>query len=128
MHKQPGDSLLWRSGFHFGDWLAFASTASDYPGATTDKDLLANAFFAHSTDLLARSAEALGKSADALALEFDLLPPSLRADGARRLAEDVRKFRHLTTGFLGTPYLTFALGDNGYLAEAYMLLLRKQYP
>src|SRR5204862_46334 len=40
-------------------------TRADYPGATTDKDLIATAFFAHSTDLLARSAKVLGKTEDA---------------------------------------------------------------
>jgi alpha-L-rhamnosidase len=63
--EQAGDDLLWNSGFHFGDWLAFATTRSDYPGATTDKDLIATAYFAHSTDLVARAAEALGRTDDA---------------------------------------------------------------
>jgi len=162
MRAQAGDSLLWKSGFHFGDWLAFASTASDYPGATTDKDFLATAYFAHSTDLLSRAAEVLGKrdeaaayrtlferiktafnreyvtargrlssntqTAYALALDFGLLPDSVRPDAARRLAEDVRRMRHLTTGFLGTPALTRALSDNGYLDVAYSLLLNESYP
>lgn len=35
---------------------------------------------------------------------------------------------HLTTGFVGTPYLLFALSDNGYVKTAYSLLLRKEYP
>jgi alpha-L-rhamnosidase len=42
MRKQAGESFLWNTGFHFGDWLAFATTASDYPGATTGKDLIAH--------------------------------------------------------------------------------------
>jgi alpha-L-rhamnosidase len=58
-------TLLWTKGFHFGDWLAFHASDPDYPGATTDKDLIATAYFAHSTDLLARSAAILGRSADA---------------------------------------------------------------
>jgi len=56
------------------------------------------------------------------------LPESMRADAAARLAADVKKFGHLTTGFLGTPVLCKALSDNGYLDEAYMLLNRKEYP
>jgi alpha-L-rhamnosidase len=35
---------------------------------------------------------------------------------------------HLTTGFLGTPALTRALSNNGYLDEAYALLLNEEYP
>jgi alpha-L-rhamnosidase len=162
IREQAGDDFLWNTGFHFGDWLAFATTRADYPGATTDKDLIATAYFAHSTDLLVRSAEVLGKAEDgrryrdllerikaafnreyvtgtgrlssntqtayALALDFDLLPEALRPEAARRLAEDVSARRHLTTGFLGTPPLTRALSDNGYLDEAYTLLLNEEYP
>src|SRR5688572_3419251 len=160
--RTAGDRMLWNSGWHYGDWLAFATTRSDYPGATTDKDLIATAFYAHSTDLLARSAKVLGKAEDArayralfeqvreawarefvtasgrlasntqtayaLALEFGLLPEGRRADAAARLAADVRNVGHLTTGFLGTPYLTDALTETGHLAEAYRLLLNKRYP
>jgi alpha-L-rhamnosidase len=63
---QAGDNYLWQPRERqFGDWLAFATTRSDYPGATTDKDLLATAFFYHSADLLMRTAKVLGKEADA---------------------------------------------------------------
>jgi alpha-L-rhamnosidase len=160
--KVAGDKLLWNSGWHYGDWLAFSTTRADYPGATTDKDLIATAFFAHSTDLLARSAKALGKTDDArayrdlferiraawnreyvtssgrtssntqtayaLALEFHLLPDAQRADAGQRLAANVNQFGHLTTGFLGTPYLTDALSETGHLAESYKLLLNTKYP
>jgi alpha-L-rhamnosidase len=162
MRRQAGDSYIWSNGFSFGDWLAFATTRSDYPGATTAKDFLQTAYFARSTELLAKTAGVLGKREDAaeyaaleekiraafvkefvtpngrlssdtqtayaLALEFDLLPEAMRAEAAARLAEDVRKFKHLTTGFLGTPVLCRALSDYGYLDEAYMLLNRKEYP
>jgi len=68
------------------------------------------------------------QTAYAIALEFDLLPENLRAEAAARLANDVRHFKHLTTGFLGTPVLAKALSDYGYLDEAYMLLNRTEYP
>ena len=162
MRQRAGDDLVWDGDFHFGDWLAFATTRSDYPGATTGKDLIATAFFARSTDLLARIARVLGRDEDAarydaqlgairsafqrefvsaggrvgentqtayvLALHFDLLPESLRAAAAGRLARDVRERGHLTTGFLGTPYLLDVLTRYGYLEEAYQLLERDQYP
>lgn len=35
---------------------------------------------------------------------------------------------HLTTGFTGTPYILFALSDNGKLDEAYQLLLQETCP
>jgi alpha-L-rhamnosidase len=162
---RAGDDLIWDGDFHFGDWLAYqapARQAPSYPGATTGTDLLATAFFAHSTDLLARTARLLGKTEDAarygeqhsrikdaflreyvtttgrvgentqtayaVALQFDLLPEALRATAARRLAQDVRQRKHLTTGFLGTPYLCHVLSRYGYLDEAYLLLNREDYP
>ena len=68
------------------------------------------------------------QTAYALALQFDLLPDELRPVAARRLAEDVRQRKHLTTGFLGTPFLCQVLSRYGYLDEAYMLLQREDYP
>ena len=162
MRRAAGDTHIWSSGFSFGDWLAFATTNSDYPGATTDKDLIQTTYFARSTALVAQAAKVLGKNEDAadysallgkiqaafqkeyvtpngrlasntqtayvLALAFDLLPQSQRQQAAARLAADVRKFGHLTTGFLGTPLLCQVLSDYGYLEEAYMLLNRTEYP
>lgn len=68
------------------------------------------------------------QTAYALALQFDLLPENLRPLAAQRLADDVRQRKHLTTGFLGTPFLCHVLSRFGYLEEAYMLLNREQYP
>ena len=163
--SRAGDDYIWDGDFHFGDWLAFASAgmgANDYPGATTGKDFIATAFFAHSTDLLRRTALVLGRADDAnrygdqlqrikaafrrefvteggrvgegtqtayaLALQFDLLPEEMRAGAAKRLADEVRTRKHLTTGFLGTPYLCHVLSRYGYMDEAYMLLNREDYP
>ncbi len=50
---------------------------------------------------------------------------SLRRSG---LAADVSRFKHITTGFLGTPVICRVLSDHGYLKEAYMLLNRRDYP
>jgi alpha-L-rhamnosidase len=64
-----------------------------------------------------------------LALQFDLLPPDLRAEAIRRLAADIRaRDTHLTTGFIGTSYLCHVLSDNGELELAYALLEQKSYP
>ena len=83
-----------------------------------------NREFVTSTGRLASNTQ----TAYALALAFNLLPEERRAEAARRLAQDVRGFKHLTTGFLGTPHLSYALSENGYLDEAFMLLLRDEYP
>lgn len=65
MQAQAGDDNLWIGGTHYGDWLAFATTRSDYPGATTEKDLIATAYYAYSSGLLSKIAEIIGNSADA---------------------------------------------------------------
>lgn len=162
MKGRAGDDLLWIGDFHYGDWLAFATTRSDYPGATTEKDLIATAYFSYSSGLLAKIAKVLGKTADAamysdlservkqafineyvtpsgrlvshtqtaysLALAFDLLPQNLISKAAEYLAGDVQKFKHLTTGFVGTPLLCKTLSKHGYEDLAFMLLNRKEYP
>jgi alpha-L-rhamnosidase len=68
------------------------------------------------------------QTAYVLALDFDLLPESLRKPAAERLAQDVRQQGHLTTGFLGTPHLLATLSRYGYLTEAYLLLNRTEFP
>ncbi len=64
MRQRAGEKLLWTGDAHYGDWLAFASTRSDYPGATTDKDLIATAYYAFSVGRLAEIAAILGKTDD----------------------------------------------------------------
>jgi alpha-L-rhamnosidase len=68
------------------------------------------------------------QTAYVLALDFDLLPDTLRRAAAAKLAADVRHYGHLTTGFLGTPHLLEILSRYGYLGEAYELLEREQFP
>ena len=63
--RQAGPGLVWRTGDHFGDWLAWHSDDASYPGATTGKDFIATAYLAHSADIVARAAAALGKNEDA---------------------------------------------------------------
>ncbi|PSL23380.1 glycoside hydrolase family 78 protein [Chitinophaga ginsengisoli] len=163
MHKQsPQD--LWNTGFHFGDWL-FYHPDDDLDGraAITDKYLIAQCFYAHSTQLLINAAQVLGKTAEVteytallqrvkaafmkeyvtpngrlvsssqtayvLALNFDMLPENLREQAANRLVENIKSYNnHLTTGFLGTPYLCHVLSRFGHLDMAYTLLLQDTYP
>ena len=69
------------------------------------------------------------QTAYALALEFDLLPDTLRMKSASYLAEDIHFHDdHLTTGFLGTPHLNFALSNNHQTETAYCLLLQETCP
>ncbi|WP_319589818.1 glycoside hydrolase family 78 protein [uncultured Draconibacterium sp.] len=162
MNERAGDDYLWTGDNHYGDWLAYATTSSDYPGATTEKDLLATAYFYYTTTLTAKIAKILGKPQDAekykqlaaniktafndefvtpngrlvshtqtayvIALTFGILPDSMVDAAADYLAKDVEKFKHLTTGFLGTPILCPTLSAIGRDDLAYMLLNRKDYP
>lgn len=162
MKGRAGADHLWMGDSHFGDWLAFASTSSSYPGATTEKDLIATAYYCYTTKLLAKISRVLGKkeeeekykklaekikeafiqefvtpngrlvshtqTAYALVLSFELLPDHLVDKAAAYLAQDVKKFRHLTTGFLGTPLLCKTLSGIGRDDLAFMLLNRKEYP
>ena len=155
---------LWNKGSHFGDWL-FYTMADDNDGkaAITNKYLIAQCFYAHSTQLLINAAKELGKKDDeaaytvllqrikdaflkeyttangatmsntqtsyVLALQFDMLPENLRQQAADRLVANIKSYNnHLTTGFLGTPYLCHVLSRYGYTDVAYTLLLQKTYP
>ena len=64
-----------------------------------------------------------------LALHFDLLPVELRAPAAQFLVQDIRsRGNHLSTGFVGTPYLPHVLTRWGHLDVAYDLLHQKKWP
>jgi len=69
------------------------------------------------------------QTAYVLALNFDMLPESLRKQAAERLATNVESYgNHLTTGFLGASYLPHVLTRFGYDSVAYKLLLQESYP
>jgi len=155
---------LWNTGFHFGDWLFYRpEDDNDGKSAVTDKYLIAQCFYAHSTQLLINAATVLNKKEDmalytvqlsrikaafmkeyvspngrlisgtqtayTLALNFDMLPENLRQQAAKRLVENIESYgNHLTTGFLGTPYLCHVLTRFGYTNVSYKLLLQEKYP
>ena len=155
---------LWFPKQSFGDWL-FYRPEDDNNGraAVTSKDLIAQCFYAHSTQLLIDAANVLEMDQDValydslltkiksafvneyvtasgrmvsgtqtayvLALEFEMLPENLRSQAVQRLVENIHEYDdHLTTGFLGTPYLCHVLSKNGHVELAYKLLLEKSYP
>jgi alpha-L-rhamnosidase len=161
-HQSKND--LWNTGFHFGDWLFYSlNDDTDGSSAITNKYLIAQCFYAYSTQLLINAANVLGKTDDVayytallakikdaylkeyvtpnglissdtqtayvLALQFDMLPETLRQQAATRLVNNIRHYNnHLTTGFLGTPYLCQVLSRFGYANVAYRLLLQDTYP
>ncbi|MBY3620949.1 family 78 glycoside hydrolase catalytic domain [Acinetobacter sp. CUI P1] len=162
IRAQGEDEFLWNTGFHFGDWLGLDAKENSYVGATP-KELIATAFYAYSTELLAKMAAVIGKTGDvikyealhekivqafrqefvtpngrvasptqtaySLALMFDLLAEKDRHRTAKMLAQHIEENGvHLTTGFVGTPYLCLVLSRFGYTDLAYQLVLQKEYP
>jgi alpha-L-rhamnosidase len=162
MKERAGEDLIWTGDAHFGDWLAFASTRSDYMGAYTLKDLIATAYYSYSSSIVAKTAAILGHEQEAryyaqlseqikkafndefvtpngrlvantqtaytLALAFDMLDEETAQKSAAYLAGEVEQFKHITTGFLGTPLISLTLTDIGRNDLAYLLLNRKDYP
>src|SRR5437868_1422919 len=64
-----------------------------------------------------------------LALHMNLLSREQRALAAEKLVDDIKSHDwHLTTGFLGTPYLMIELSKSGHSDVAYRLLLQTTYP
>lgn len=63
IRRQGEHECLWNTGFHFGDWLGLDAKENSLIGATP-KDLIATAYYAHSTRLLRDAAVVLGNAAD----------------------------------------------------------------
>ncbi|MBQ4047980.1 MAG: family 78 glycoside hydrolase catalytic domain [Clostridia bacterium] len=146
------DPYLWTGHGHFGDWLGLDAPVGSYKGSTRE-DFIASAFYAHCAGLLAKVSEILGEDPAefrdlrekivakfratypeyqtqtecVLALVFALTP-----DPAATAAELAKRVTDcgtaLQTGFVGTPYILYALSQNGYADLAYDLLLREAYP
>jgi alpha-L-rhamnosidase len=102
--RRAGPDFIWQPGWQFGDWLALHSDDPSYPGATTLTDFIATAYFAHSTDLVARAAHALGKESDAA--QYEKLFQDVRAAFNRefvsaggRVGENTQTAYALAIGF-----------------------------
>ena len=65
VRSQADADLIWRKGFQFGDWLDYRGAFALKASPVTNDELVATAFFAYSSDLLAQVADVLGKSSDA---------------------------------------------------------------
>ena len=163
MRRRAGEDYIWRNDYQFGDWLDYRGQDARRPTPVTNNELIATAFFAYSTQLLANVARVLGKTSDGeryarlahnvrvafnhefvtphgrvgpntqtayvLALHFDLLPESMRPLAVERLVEEIRRGQyHVTTGFVGTPYLCHVLSRYGHTDVAYKLLNQESYP
>ena len=62
-------------------------------------------------------------------IHFGMLSEGERKTMGARLAELAKDNEHkIATGFLGTPFLLFALSDTGHADEAYRILLNEECP
>ena len=161
MQTESDDDLIWRTGPHLGDWVALDAFEGSYHGATPI-DLIATAYFAHSTEIVAKTAAILGCANDAAAYEklfaeiksafrknflpqgkltcdtqtgyiiplvFRLLEGKEIEDAANALVKHLAgNHDHLTTGFVGSPYICRALSENGHMDLAVKLLLHTDFP
>lgn len=152
--ERTADEQLRRADPVFGDWLAITPTPGDL--VATAFFAFAARIAADSARLLDRSAEAAKydalysrvreafrekyiqgggivasgtQTAYVLALHFGLFDEAEIPRAAERLAAEVESRNwHLTTGFLGTPYLLSVLSENGQLDAAYRLLMQDTFP
>ncbi|MGW8225534.1 MAG: glycoside hydrolase family 78 protein [Anaerolineales bacterium] len=69
------------------------------------------------------------QTAYVLALQFELLPRVQRSRVVDELVRDIRERKnHLSTGFVGTPFINWVLSENGRLDVAYDLLEQTSWP
>ena len=147
--KTPG---LWTEHFHFGDWLGLDAPVGSYKGSSRE-DLIATAFYAHSTSLVIKAGKVLGKDISEYEKLYQSIVSTFRHEYKEYktqtehvlaihfcLAENLQETAdalaalirndgmQMKTGFVGTPYLLHVLTDYGYTDIAYSLLLRQEYP
>lgn len=158
-----GENGLWQTGYQYGDWLALDKEEGGEDTGATDRYLVANAFYAYSTNILAKTALILKKTNDAsrylnlydyvkqkfneeyitvtgrlvsetqtaciLALYFDLAEEKYRDRIIEALKQNLNsRNNHLSTGFVGTPYLCHSLTENNLHDLAGLVFLQEDYP
>ena len=163
INNHTNENGLWMSGFQYGDWLALDKEESADRTGSTDKYMIANAYYIYVTDIVRKTAEALGKAEEAdkykelyertlesfreeyytsrgrivsetqtgcvLSLYFNLAKEKDRKQIINTLRTNIENHKnHLSTGFVGTPYLCHALSENGAHEMAAMLFMREDFP
>jgi len=69
------------------------------------------------------------QTAQVLGLMFGILDEQAQNRAEKKLLELLEESKHhLTTGFVGTPYLNHVLTDSGHNDAAYKLLFQQDYP
>jgi alpha-L-rhamnosidase len=155
--RRHDDGLLGGE-FQYGDWLDPDAPPGRAHEAKASSDYLANAFFSSSARLVGRAGRMLGdpdaaqyedlanevarltwdrwqdhatttQTGAAVAVELGIAPAEEHDQVGAALARLVRDADgRIATGFLGTPLVLPALTRTGHLAEAYLMLLRRELP
>ena len=154
--KATEEKFLWIGGSHHGDHLSIDGDDGNWDSnvmGKSDHGLISSAYYAYSVSLLIKAGKVLGENIteyeelhrnivkafrkrfpvyktqteNILAIVFGL------AENPLKTANDLAMLVHsrndsLTTGFIGTPYLLYALTEGGYTELAYTLLLKEEYP
>lgn len=155
--QQANPNYLWlhERGNDFGDWLAIGSKTSKDLIATAywayDASLMGQMATALGKredatkyqQLFGQICEAFDRTyvkpdgtvgngsqtSYVLALHMQLLPEPMRPLAAAKLVADIQAHQwHLTTGFLGTPYIMIELSRSGHSDVAYRLLSNTSFP
>lgn len=152
IQEKSHDEYLWTGGSQFGDWLGLDAPEGSRKGSS-DTDLIASAFYAHSVSRIIETGTVLGENVSYYKELYENIVKAFRrrfpvyktqtehvlaivfnlAEDTRKTADALAQLVHesgdsLTTGFVGTPYLLHALTTGGYTDLAYTLLLREEYP
>ena len=152
IQKSSKNRYLWTKCQHFGDWLGLDAPAGSYKGSSNE-DFIASVFYSYSTSLVIKAGKVLGKNTEKYELLYSKIIAAIRKKfkkyntqtecvlalhfgitedkekTAKQLADMIiENNTHLKTGFVGTPYLLYALSSNGYTELAYDLLLQTSFP
>lgn len=125
----------WVATAYFANSCAIMAQIADLLGRSDDalyyrrlRDKIASSYRKVFTDGKGRLKKEF-QTAYVLPLHFGMTEGEETKAMAKNLARLVREAgNHLTTGFTGTPYLLFALSDNGYPDVAYDLLMQDSCP
>ena len=125
----------WVGTAYFANSCAIAANIADLLGEETDatyyrqlREKIISAYRKVFTDGAGKLKKEF-QTAYVLPLYFNMAQGDERKAMAENLSRLVQEAdNHLETGFTGTPYLLFALSDNGYLDVAYDLLMQDTCP
>lgn len=132
--NDPTDQALIGTAYYAYDarlMSQMATALGKYADAALYAELESDITRAFRTKYLMEDGTVLGNSQTgyALAIGMGLIPQNRMAQvGTRFVAKVEAEKYHLSTGFLGTPWLLQALTDSGYADIAYRLLNNTDYP